>query len=230
MTSILPLRAGLLLVVSLVVAIGPASAQGDAARGARAYQSCVQCHALEPGRHLSGPSLAGIVGKKAGTVEGFDRYSPALKAADLVWDAPTLDAWLAAPAALVPGNRMTALVPDASTRADLVAYLGALAEGEAAARAAGLAIPRPSTVDLKTLGPASRVFGITHCRDTYRLTMQNGVTLDFWERNLRFKTDTGPDGPRPGEPTLVTGGSQGDRAQLVFAGPQEISASIEPGC
>ena len=60
----------------------------------------------------------------AGTVEGFRRYSPALKGADVVWNEATLDAWIADPQAFLPGNRMVFRgLPDAQARADLIAYL-----------------------------------------------------------------------------------------------------------
>ncbi|HXV23008.1 MAG TPA: c-type cytochrome [Alphaproteobacteria bacterium] len=75
----------------------------DSAKGERLFRACAACHTTEPGRHLTGPSLAGVFGRTAGTEEGFRRYSDALKSADLVWDETTLDAWLANPRALVPG-------------------------------------------------------------------------------------------------------------------------------
>jgi len=56
------------------------------------------------------------------------------------------------------------------------------------------------------------------------------VTLPFWEFNLRFKTDSSPNGPAPGKPVLVGQGMQGDRAQVVFSAPEEISSFIRKGC
>ena len=93
--------AGLLLLGSTEVI-----AAGDPENGVRAFRACGACHSLEPGRHKTGPSLAGVLGRKAGTVEGFRRYSPALKGADVVWNEATLDAWIADPQAFLPGNRM----------------------------------------------------------------------------------------------------------------------------
>lgn len=58
---------------------------------------------------------------------GFD-YSPALRASRIVWSAQTLDAWLADPERLIPGQRMNYSVPQAADRADLIAYLRALLE------------------------------------------------------------------------------------------------------
>ncbi len=57
------------------------------------FGQCAACHSVEPGVHLTGPSLAAIWGRRAGTVGGFGRYSSALKHAGITWDAPTLDGW-----------------------------------------------------------------------------------------------------------------------------------------
>ena len=53
---------------------------------------------------------------------------------------------------------------------------------------------------------------------------------DFWERNLRFKTDVSDDGPQEGAPALVGAGMMGDRADVIFAGPEEISGFISRQC
>ncbi len=71
-----------------------------------------------------GPNLHGLFGRKAGAVKGF-AYSPALKASGLVWNAKTLDQYLAAPTATVPGTRMVMKVGDPARRAALIAYLKA---------------------------------------------------------------------------------------------------------
>ena len=64
----------------------------------------------------------GVFGRRAGSAAGYD-YSPALKAAAIVWDAASLDAWLTNPEALVPGQRMGYSVPEARDRDDLLAFL-----------------------------------------------------------------------------------------------------------
>jgi cytochrome c len=106
---------GALLAVPLV------HAAGDAARGAAAYEECCGgCHSVEADR--IGPRHVGIAGRRAGSVAGFD-YSPALKAANIVWNETTLERWLADPEALVAGQRMGYRLDDAAARADIVAYL-----------------------------------------------------------------------------------------------------------
>jgi cytochrome c len=69
----------------LLAATHRAEAAGDPDAGAQVFRTCAACHTLEPGAHRTGPSLAGVLGRKAGTAEGFHRYSDALRSADLVW-------------------------------------------------------------------------------------------------------------------------------------------------
>lgn len=219
----------MVLAVAASLTCGPAYSEGDPAKGARAIKPCLDCHALTLGRHMTGPSLDHIIGRKAGSAEGFERYSPAIKASSVTWTQTTLDAWLASPQAVIPGNRMGFILEDATARADIIAYLLAT-QGPDETRTPGLPVPHQSQTDLKATGAASHVATINLCRDTYNVTMENGVTQQFWERNLRIKTDAGPDGPAPGKPVLIPSGQQGDRAYLIFAAPQEISAAIKTAC
>ena len=77
---------------------------------------------------------------------------------------------------------------------------------------------------------AQQVKAITYCHDTYRVTTDDGKTRAFWERNLRFKTDSSQDGPEKGSPAITPAGMMGDRASVIFAAPEEITRMIEPGC
>lgn len=75
---------------------------------------------------MTGPSLFGVFGRKSAELPGF-RYSPADKSAHLTWDAATLDKYLVAPRAMIPGTRMTYTgEKDPQKRADLIAYLASL--------------------------------------------------------------------------------------------------------
>ena len=106
-------------------AVAAGAADGDATRGAEIYTRCEACHAL--GYNRTGPKHCGVVGRKAGTVPGFD-YSPAMRRSNLTWDEKTLDRFLANPPKVVPGTTMTyAGIADAQERADLIAYLRAAA-------------------------------------------------------------------------------------------------------
>ncbi|MGH6742258.1 MAG: c-type cytochrome, partial [Bradyrhizobium sp.] len=126
-----------------LVLAGSALAAGDATRGARVFQACAACHSLEPGRHMTGPSLAGLWGRKAGTEPGFHRFSEPLKRSGLIWREDVLDKWLANPEATVPGNLMQFQgLKDRQARADLIAFLYAASEGKAPAARQAPALPK----------------------------------------------------------------------------------------
>lgn len=100
------------------------TATADAAPSS--FAMCKTCHSVEKGKHMIGPSLAGIVGTKAGDVPGYT-FSPAMKASGLTWDDATLDEFLTSPMKKVPGTKMTyAGQPDAAKRAEIIAYLKTL--------------------------------------------------------------------------------------------------------
>jgi cytochrome c len=214
------------------------AAAGDPEAGAQVFRACAACHTLEPGAHRTGPSLAGVFGREAGTVSGFTRYSPALEQADLTWTEDMLDAFLADPQGFVPGNRMTfAGVPDAQARADLIAYLQtATAEGGTPRESTGQGgmmgggMAGSDMPDLKAVGPEQQVTAIRYCSDSYYITTAAGETHPFWEFNLRFKTDSSESGPRPGHAALQPAGMMGDRASVIFADPKEISSFVEKRC
>jgi cytochrome c len=84
--------------------------------------------------------------------------------------------------------------------------------------------------NLKKLDAEDRVQLIRYCRDTYKVETANCKTHDYWERNLRFKTDSSEDGPEKGVPAIVDSGMLGDRASVIFAVPEEISGFIKPSC
>jgi cytochrome c len=208
------------------------AADGDPARGQRVFGACAPCHALEPNRNMTGPTLADLWNRKAGSVTTFSRYSPVLKSSGVVWDDKTLDAWIADPQHLVPGNQMIFPgIKDRQQRADLLAFLkDATQPGSKAAQAMQNSQMANAVPKLKQLAPEDRVQTIKYCNDTYRVTTGDGKTHDFWERNLRFKTDSGDDGPQKGAPAIVGAGMVGDRASVIFASPDEISAYIAKGC
>jgi cytochrome c len=192
---------------------------------------------------MTGPSLANLWGRKAGALPSFDRYSDALKSSGIIWDDRALDGWLTDPQRMVPDNDMPFEgIKDARVRADLLAFLkeatkpGAAPERTAQAQMKGMGgmmggmMGGGQDPNLKSLEPSKRVKAITHCRDTYRVTTADGRTRAFWERNLRFMTDSGKDGPESGAPAIMPAGMMGDRAAVIFAAPEEITKMIEPRC
>lgn len=99
-------------------------AAGNPAQGQRVFGACAACHSLQPDQNMTGPSLAGVWNRKAGTLASFTRYSPAMKSANIEWNDRTLDEWIADPEHLIPGNQMTfAGIKDPRQRADLLAFL-----------------------------------------------------------------------------------------------------------
>jgi cytochrome c len=219
----------------------PALAEaGDPARGERDFRLCAPCHSLEPDRNMTGPSLSNLWGRKAGSLPSFDRYSHALKASGIIWDDRSLNAWLTDSERMVPDNAMPFEgIKDARARADLLAFLkeatkpGAappqMAEGRGGMMGGGM-MGGGRVPNLRDLQPEEHVTGITYCRDTYRVTTADGKTRAFWERNLRLKTDSSRDGPQSGAPAVVSAGMMGDRADVIFAAPEEISKMIEGRC
>lgn len=131
---ILPIAAGVGMVatgVGTVAAKAPKSAKpakaaelpGDVAHGQIVFAQCKACHSVEPGKNLIGPSLDGIVGKKAAAVTGYS-YSPAMKASGLTWTPKALSDYLMAPAKTVPGTKMPfAGLSKEADRTDVIAYL-----------------------------------------------------------------------------------------------------------
>ena len=119
------IRAGALLIQVLVTS-STALAAGDPTVGEKAFAShCAVCHATTPGENKIGPSLAGIVGSKSGTVPGFN-FSTAMKEANVTWDDANLDKYLANPSGFVHGTKMFVNLPSETDRANVIAYLNTL--------------------------------------------------------------------------------------------------------
>ena len=104
-----------------MAAFASVSLAGDALNGEVQYKArCAVCHSID--FNGVGPAHKGVFGRKAAQAKGYT-YSPALNSASLTWNEATLDRWLTDPEKLVPGQKMGTVVDDATTRADLIAYL-----------------------------------------------------------------------------------------------------------
>jgi len=129
------LSAALLVLAGLPITFAAPSLHGDPARGEELYGRCRACHSID--RDRTGPRHAGLIGRRVGSVPGFD-YSSALRkagAAGMEWNEATLNKFLEDPAGFLPGTRMTyAGVKDAQERADLIAYLESVGGRAGAAR------------------------------------------------------------------------------------------------
>lgn len=119
--------------IGLFPAMAFAQPMGDPQAGEALYDACASCHEVGEGaRNRAGPHLNGIVGRAAGAVEGF-RYSSAIGASGVVWDADMLSRYIEDPQGTMPGTRMAYRgMPDVQQRRDLIAYLATFEAEEVA--------------------------------------------------------------------------------------------------
>ncbi len=114
-------------IVALCVLTGfgaPTLADREAGRDVFYFAGCIVCHSIACNR--AGPKLGGVIGRRAGSVSDYAGYSDAMKSSSFVWTEETLDAFLASPAALVPGNGMASFardLEDEGQRRDLIDFL-----------------------------------------------------------------------------------------------------------
>ena len=128
------------------------------------FKKCAVCHSLEPGKNLVGPSLAGVVGRKAGSEPDYD-YSPAMKQSGLVWDPATLDSYLADPQKVVPGNKMP--FPGLKTDQDRADVIALFSSG-------GGTPPQPPPAASTSGGPTPSVGYLPDAKYTLRTGIAEG--------------------------------------------------------
>src|SRR5260370_29368825 len=163
-------RSAAILLGTLTGALIAGRAKAETAnsnRGQRVCAACAACHSLEPDRNMTGPSLANLWSRKAGSLASFARYSSALKASGVVWNDKTLDEWTKDPAHLIPDNQMVFQgIKNDQQRADLLSFLKqATQPGSAAFQAAQGSRMAASVPNLKKLDPEDRVQKIAHRAD-----------------------------------------------------------------
>ena len=176
------------LAASLVAIMmtGPAVAGEDVGAGQEIYQAqCSACHSNQPGVNGIGPSLAGVAGRKAGSLPGF-HFTPALQGSGLTWTADNFIQFLADPSKLVPGTAMTVMVPDATGRANLFTYLATLKDTTAETRPSGPTAPKitgPTQAELDAAASAdawlyaSHDYAGTRFVDLKQIMAENAKTL-----------------------------------------------------
>lgn len=118
------LRSSALLLTSALLLISRmAAADGDPEKGKHIFVKCQVCHSIDAGVNKLGPSLHGVVGRKAGSLPGYD-YTDAMKNSGFTWDEATLNKYLTNPRKMVPGTRMVFVgLPKEQDRLDVIAYL-----------------------------------------------------------------------------------------------------------
>ena len=96
---------------------------------------------------------------------------------------------------------------------------------------ASMAVAQPaSPAPLRNLVDDQVVRSIAYCRGEYALTMVSGTQHRYPELNLRFKTDGSRLGPEAGKPALLPAGMRGDRAQIIFAGLEDLKRFLVERC
>lgn len=124
-------RAVIFVVSAIAVTSSARANDGNVAAGSELFASrCMACHGLNPTRK-PGPPLAGVFGRRAGSVPTY-HYSAALKGASVTWNQATLDRWLRGPPTFIPGVNMQARVDREQDRQNLIAYLRSLGAAAAA--------------------------------------------------------------------------------------------------
>jgi cytochrome c len=116
----------ILVLMTIFSSSSTAMAAGDAAAGQSVFAArCAACHATEAGQNKIGPSLAGIVGSKSGTIPGFN-FSAGMKNADVTWDDADRHKFLANPVGFIHGTKMFVNLPSETDRRNVIAYLNTL--------------------------------------------------------------------------------------------------------
>ena len=98
------------LIISAVLLAGSPAIAGDVDKGKKVFKKCKACHTIKAGKHKVGPSLAGVVGRKAGSAAGYKKYK-GMKDADWTWDEATLMVYLENPKKFVKskGRKKTSM-------------------------------------------------------------------------------------------------------------------------
>lgn len=123
-------KTAMLAAVAALVVVNHAAADDKAKKGETVFKrTCAACHTVEAGKNKVGPSLAGIVGRKAGQVQGFN-YSEPMKKSDVTWTEENIDKYLSDPKGFIPGNRMAfAGIKKDDDREAVIHYLETLKSG-----------------------------------------------------------------------------------------------------
>ncbi|MGC6517520.1 MAG: c-type cytochrome [Candidatus Puniceispirillaceae bacterium] len=112
-----------LLIASLFGGASHALA-GDIAAGEKVFKKCKACHVVESEKNKTGPHLVNIIGRKAGSLESYKKYSKAMIASDIIWNEETLDGYLTAPKKYLKGTKMAfAGLRKPADRQNVIAYL-----------------------------------------------------------------------------------------------------------
>jgi cytochrome c len=119
-----------LVTFSLLLSISlSAQGAGDIKAGAKIFSDeCSECHSMKEGKNKKGPSIFGLVGRKAGTLSDYD-YSDAIKSSGIVWNSEKLNAYITSPQKMLPAGKMKYDgLSNEKSRQDLITYLNFFSE------------------------------------------------------------------------------------------------------
>ena len=109
-----------MIIIILTVSIANTA---DLVKGKKVFKKCVACHSLQEGKNKIGPSLYNLLGRKAGSVDGY-KYSKAMKNSDVVWDEESLDKFLTKPRKFIKKTKMSFRgIKKKSLRDNIISYL-----------------------------------------------------------------------------------------------------------
>lgn len=116
-----------IVIMLAMLTIGTSVQAGDALKGEKVFKKCKACHVVDKEKNKTGPHLVGIIGREAGSVESYKKYSKAMKASGITWNAETLDGYLTNPKKYLKGTKMAfAGLRKEKDRQDIIAYLESL--------------------------------------------------------------------------------------------------------
>jgi nitrite reductase (NO-forming) len=201
----------LLAAVVLVLTVAQAQAQqtGDPAGGEKVFRKCQACHSLDENRRTVGPHLKGVIGRVAGSVEGYS-YSVAMRRAGLVWSPDILDKFLLSPSHFVHGTKMIFTgLRDPKDRADVIAYLRRTAEAPQQPTAAAAQPPAAAPAQAAPPAPSAPPPTSPEYAADIRYTLRTGIS----EGRMVF---IGFGGDIDNEVNPVLTARQGDTVQITL--------------
>jgi cytochrome c2 len=102
---------------------------GDIDAGEKVFKKCKACHVVDAEKNKTGPHLVNIMGRTAGSLESFKKYSKAMKESGIVWNEETLNGYLEKPKAYIKGTKMAfAGLKKEEDRENVIAYLKSFSE------------------------------------------------------------------------------------------------------
>ena len=112
------------MVLGFGLSVTSAFASGDVAAGEKVFKKCKACHVVNKKQNRTGPHLVNIFGRTAGSLDGYKKYSKAMKNSGITWDEEKLNSYLKNPKKYIKGTRMAFVGLKKDTdRANVIAYM-----------------------------------------------------------------------------------------------------------